>query len=330
MNGKKINRWIVLFICSVLVILVLDCATYVPLNSPGGADFNTGNNGIWLRYLWYFGKKTEQDKEGLIKRLANNQIKYAFFHVRGTDAHGNMLFKREDEGRDLVEFMHARLPDVKVVAWLYVPSSCGRNGVDLSDDSSRKNLVESSKWLVERCGFDGVQLDYEFFPNDEKNFPRVLDDTRKAIGKDKFLGVATPMWYPATLWGWSSDHFTTIAEHCDQIAVMGYDSWLYHPRAFVWIVEQQAIEVTRAVSKARNPGQCKVMIGVPVYDTDKGTPAHLTFAENLMTALKGVRQGLNSPQAVPSVFEGVAPFAEYTMDDEEWNQYRKYWLGLDN
>jgi hypothetical protein len=30
---------------------------------------------------------------------------------------------------------------------------------------------------------------------------------------------------------------------------------------------------------------------------------------------------------MPAVFEGIAPFAEYTMDEEEWWQYRKWWLG---
>jgi len=97
---------------------------------------------------------------------------------------------------------------------------------------------------------------------------------------------------------------------------MCYDSWLYHPRAYEWLVEQQAIRVTKAVSKTRPVGKCKVLLGVPVYDTDKGTQLISRFAKTFV-ALKGVREGLASPQAVPGVFEGVAPFAEYTMDNEE-------------
>lgn len=317
-----------LMVCFI-TLFAIDCFCYLMLNPPAGASFNTGNNGIWLRYLWYFGKKSQQEKDELVKQLAQNQIRYAFFHVRGTDSHGNMLFKYEKEGRALVDFMHEKVPQIRVVAWLYIPSNFGRDGVDLNDESSRKNLVESSKWLTQECGFDGVQLDYEFFPNDETHFPQLLDETRAAIGAEKLLSVATPMWYPSVLWGWDAAHFTKIAQHCDQIAVMGYDSWLYHPRAYVWLMEQQAIQVTRAVSEAvlvPVARRCKVLIGIPAYDTDKGTPAHLTFSENIVTGLKGVRQGLEAPQAVPSVFEGVAPFAEYTMDDNEWKEYRRFWL----
>lgn len=313
-----------------ILVFIIDCASYLELNPPAGASFNTGKNGIWLRYLWYFGKKTENEKDDLVRRLSQNQMRYAFFHVRGTDSHGNMLFKYQKQGRELVDFMHKRMPQTRVIAWLYVPSNFGRDGVDLKDLRSRKNLAASCKWLVEDCGFDGVQIDYEFFPNDETNFSDLLDETRAVIGLEKLLSVATPMWYPGALWGWDSQHFTDVAEHCDQIAVMGYDSWFYHPRAYVWLMEQQVIQVTRAVSAAnskQSARRCKVLIGIPVYDTDKGTPAHLTFSENIVTALKGVRQGLQSPQAVPTVFEGVAPFAEYTMDDDEWNQFKQYWLG---
>lgn len=309
-----------------LLLYVIDCATYLRFNPPGGKSWNTGRNGIWLRYLWYFDQKTSDEKEALVSRLAQNRFKYAFFHVRGTDVHGQMIFKYEDKARRLVDWIHDRLPETKAVAWLYVPSNFGREGVDLSDSTSRKNLVESCRWLVEDCGFDGVQIDYEFFPNDDKEFPFLLEDVRKAVGPLSLISVATPMWYPGALWGWDDNHFTSVAEHCDQIAVMGYDSWLYSPRLYSGLMSQQAVQVTRAVSRARN--KCTVLLGIPVYDTDSGTPAHLTFAENIVSALKGVREGLSDPGAVPSVFEGVAPFAEYTMEEDEWQEYRRLWLDV--
>jgi len=326
----KLIRIIAGVLVALTVVFVADCASYLSLNPPGGTSFNKSANGIWLRYLWYFGKKSPEEKDELVERLSENQIEYAYFHVRSTDSHGNLLFKYEKPGSELVELLHRRLPKLRVVAWLYVPSNFGRVGVDLENKNSRANLVASCKWLTDRCGFDGVQIDYEFFPNTDKMFPQLLDETRAALGPEKLISVATPMWYPGALWGWDAEHFSTVSAHCDQIAVMGYDSWLYHPRAYVWLMEQQAIQVTRAVSTAASVNdlkhRCSVIIGIPVYDTDKGTPAHMTYSENLVTALKGIRHGLKSPDAVPAVFEGVAPFAEYTMDEDEWKQYRRYWL----
>ena len=56
-----------------------------PYASAGesGASFNRGENGLWLRYLWYAGDaKYWASSERMIEHLKDDQIKYAFFHVR--------------------------------------------------------------------------------------------------------------------------------------------------------------------------------------------------------------------------------------------------------
>ena len=55
----------------------------------------------------------------------------------------------------------------------------------------------------------------------------IKPEVRAALKPDKLLSVDTPMWYPFTLWGWSDDYFKEVAKRCDQICVMGYDSFLY-------------------------------------------------------------------------------------------------------
>ena len=183
-------------------------------------------------------------------------------------------------------------------------------------------MIEEARWLVEECNFDGIQWDYELFPRNEPNFNTLLDETRAQLGKEVFISIATPMWYPDPLLGWDRKNFSEASKHCDQIAVMCYDSFYYYPRAYTWLVEQQAINVTRAVKDASS--NCSVMLGIPVYDA--GTVGHMTHSENIRTALTGVRNGLSNPKAYPEVFDGVSPFAEYTMDEDEWGQYRKWWL----
>ena len=103
---------------------------------------------------------------------------------------------------------------------------------------------------------------------------------------------------------------------------MGYDSFFYLPRAYAWLMEMQVVEVCRAVSVS--DGNCKVVIGIPVYDG--GTAGHITHTENIVTALYGVKKGLARAGADSKTFQGVSPFAEYTMDEKEWEQYRKWWL----
>lgn len=81
------------------------------------------------------------------------------------------------------------------------------------------------------------------------------------------------------------------------------------------------LRVTRAVARG-NP-RCRVLIGLPTYG--KGPRSHHAGAENIRTALKGVREGLEDPRTKRSVFAGVAPFADYTTQPEEWEGYRALW-----
>jgi hypothetical protein len=131
------------------------------------------------------------------------------------------------------------------------------------------------------------------------------------------------MWAPIAGWlGWSEAFFTEVAADCDQIAVMAYDSGVYLPRAYVWLVRQQVARATRAVARG-NPRR-RVLIGLPTYA--KGGASHHAYAENIRLAIKGVREGVADPRTDLSVFAGVAPFAEYTTQPEEWAIYLEWWL----
>jgi len=76
-------------------------------------------------------------------------MKYAFFHVRSTDATGHLKFKFEESGRELVDLVHKRLPVTKVIAWLYIPSNVGQSGVDLENATTRKT-ADRVRALVNR------------------------------------------------------------------------------------------------------------------------------------------------------------------------------------
>ena len=309
------------------MLLALDFV-YAPKLITTSSSENRGENGLWLRYLWYFGKHSETETHLIMRRMRESQIKYAYFHIRSTNNDGTLKYKFQDNARKLNATLHAQLPDTKSIAWIYVPSRHGKNrdGVDLRLVTTRKNLIDSAKWLVDECDFDGVQWDYEFFPNGEREFPILLNEARERLGPEVFQSVATPMWYHMTLWGWNEGSFIKIAQRCDQIAVMCYDSFFYYPRAYYWLVEQQCIHVTQAAAKTH--GACKVILGIPAYD--EGTAGHLTHTENIHTAIAAVNSGLKDKRVVQSAFAGVAPFAEYTMDEDEWKIFNKEWIGQES
>lgn len=330
-NGRETKRskqfkvtkpWSILFGTVVIfaAAFALDFWTYPLYTDIGGRSFNQSENGLWLRYLWYFGKYSPEELQSMLKRLNDYQVRYAYFHVRGLNKEGELEFHNPAEARRLADAVHSNCPSAKVVAWVYI----GSNVVDISAPKLRRRMIEEAKWLIEECRFDGIQWDYEFALNEGDNLISLLKESRAAFPKSSLISVATPMWYPGTLWGWSSDYFGKVAANCDQVAVMCYDSFFYLPRSYVWLVKQQCINVSAAVWKANK--KCRLLLGVPTYNTFQGTLGHHGVPECIKLALKGVREGMSDPKAAPEAFAGVSPFADYTTDDDEWQTYRALWL----
>jgi hypothetical protein len=309
------------------LLLVADYALYAHLARPGGRTYNRGENGLWLRYHWYFGRRSDDRIRELAGRLRERQIRFAYFHVRHISKDGSLRYHYPAEAHRLIATLHGEAPEVKVIAWVFAGNSrlahTGVGDVDLSSEEVRQRMVEEARWLVTRCGFDGVQWDYEIVDDGDPYLLYLLRETRAALPPGKLLSVAAPIWspFPGRL-GWSEETFARVAALCDQICVMCYDTGLYLPRAYVWLTRQQAIHVTRAVARG-NP-RCRVLIGLPTYG--RGGPSHHSPAENLRLALKGVREGLADARANGAVLAGVAPFADYTTQPEEWETYRVLWL----
>jgi hypothetical protein len=324
---KKTRRWLWPLLLCAAVAVVLFCVDYwaYPYGAvPTGGRENRGENGLWLRYKWYFGEKTADEWRELPHHLKQQQIRSAWFHVRAISKTGRLNFRYPDRARKLTDFLHREIPDVKVMAWVYVGNQRGQGEVNLADTTVRGEMVKEAVWLTTVCGFDGIQWDYEICGDNDPYLLALLRETRAGLPQGKQLSVATPMWLPPPLgrFGWSEAYFAQIAALCDEIAVMCYDSGFLMPRSYVWLVAQQAPHITQAVAKG-SPN-CRVILGVPTYG--QGLFSHNPRAENIRLALHGVRRGLANSKTNLSVFAGVAPFADYTTESHEWETWRTLWL----
>lgn len=303
----------------IVCVLALDFII-IPLNTHCTAPiFNSGKNGLWLRYKWYFGQHSEADLQKMCRHLREDQIRFAFFHVRDVASSGALKFHHATDATKMLSAVRLQAPDCKLLAWVYVSST----GVDIANKEVRHKMIDEAKWLVNECGFDGIQWDYEFARNDNQALCSLLSETKAELAKGSLVSCATPMWYPGVLWGWSDSYFRQVCSNCDQVALMCYDSFFYLPRAYSWLLSQQCAHVL-ADAAAPNTG-CRVLLGVPSYDD--GTAGHLNQPENLKVALPAVRNGLEQNPANRNSFDGVAIFAEYTTDENEWQDYRHLWLG---
>ena len=207
--------------------------------------------------------------------------------------------------------------------------------VDIADPAVRAAMVEEAVWLVEEAGFRGVQWDWEFAPGATDELVALLRETREALPFGTSISVTTPPWMPWPLgrWGWSEGDFRRIGAECDQICVMCYDTGMFLPRAYVWLVRQQVFHVSRALTEGG--GLARFRVGVPTYGDEGSLPSHHAHAENLRMALKGLREGAamaDRPLTAgalgrPIVFRFVGPaiFANWTTDEAEWQTWEELW-----
>ena len=305
-----------------LALLAVDYRAYPYGRAAGGKSFNQGDNGLWLRYTWYFGQHTAAETELLARHLQERQIRYAYFHVRSITGAGKLAFHYPAQARRLIAALHHSAPSVKALAWVYVGNAQGQGSVRLSDKAVRTAMISEAFWLVNECGFDGVQWDYEICEDGDPDFLALMRETRAALPADKILSVATPIRFPLRRFGWSDAYFSQVALNCDQMTVMCYDTGFYFPRSYVWLVRQQALTIPQTVARA-NP-RCRILLGLPTYGP--GFLSHNPRAENIKMALRGVREGLSEAEPNVGSFAGVALFADYTTEPDEWDTYRKLWL----
>lgn len=288
-----------------------------PITAPIG---NTRENGLWLRYTHYFGEKRDDELITLANDLKKYDIRWAYFHVRFIKKDGTLNFRYPDKARKMLGTLRKTNPNVKALAWTYAGNGLGEGNVDLTNPTVRATMVKEAVWLCTECGFDGIQWDYEICPNGDPNLLKLLEETRAALPKGKTIAVCAPAWLPfGSLLGWTEEYITQVSARCDQVQVMCYDTGFVTPRAYVWLTAQNVIRFTNAASPS-----CRIWLGVPTYGP--GFRSHNPRSENLENSLRGAREGLAQAKH-PERFGGIAPFADYTTDDDEWRTYQKLWQG---
>jgi hypothetical protein len=322
---RKLLRRILVGTGVLLAVGLVDYFVYPYGTLTTGPVANRGENGLWLRYTWYFGEKSDAETVELARNLVKREISTAYFHVRSITKSGALKYRYPEAARKLTKTLHREAPGVKLVAWIYAGNSRGEGEVVLTDPAVRRKMVEEAVWLVKECGFDGMQWDYEICNDGEPGFLPLLQETRKALPSGALLSVAAPIWLPFPLgrFGWSEEYFAEVAGACDELCVMCYDSGFWLPRGYAWLVHQQAVRVSRAVASGNI--KCRLLLGVPTYGP--GFFSHNPRAENIAIALKGAREGMADAGADRRVLAGVALFAEYTTDEDEWRTYERLWLG---
>ncbi len=303
--------------------------------SFSGAHFNRQQNAVWAQHEWVGETHTAQEYNDLAALLKQEQITYLFQHVGPLNGDGTIPVSLYPNAATFVSEMKARLPNLKILAWMGQEEKEGGGPLDISNSQTRANIVAEAQLFTQQLGFDGIHYDIEPVHNLDPHFIDLLIETRAAIGSHKMISVSAPKWAPAarvipfvqaisgrgSAW-WTSYYFLIVSSHVDQLVIMMYNTGLPTASLYEALVKQETAHILDANNSAAHPAQ--VLIGIPTYH-DNGPGFHDT-AENMLSGLKGVTAGLNSGENT-SHFGGVAIYPLWLTTQSDWQTYNHLWLG---
>ncbi|MBI5379950.1 MAG: hypothetical protein HZA23_07350 [Nitrospirae bacterium] len=313
---------------SVLLYLASDTGP-----NPSSVSHNRQRNGIWLQHAWFSEPQTAQRLAELGSQLREHGMRDLYLHVGPLNEDGGIPPYPPEVARTFLGGIREAVPGVRVFAWLGgIPVGSPRGKVDLQDETVTQAIADRARELT-TLGFDGVHLNIEPIEDGDPAFLALLERVKGALGEGKLLSVAAMKWKPFNLphpwfrkWFWISAYFRDVGRTADQVVVMAYDTAIPFRRLYAWFVKQQTIQVTRALDEESASGgapRCEVLIGLPTYD--RATRVYDPEVENLEQGIRGVIAGLEDERSAREVFAGIAIYAHWVTDEQEWAVYRQLW-----
>lgn len=276
---------------------------------------------VWMGVTWSMDEHNAGRVEQLTNDLISQQVDdvYVYVSYLKPDDFFNPTY---DHAKSFIQTLKTFAPDIRVMAWVGVPISITQSDGQpvanrLESKAIREQIAEFSVFVVNELGFDGLHLNAELIPNDDRAFIETLkliqetlpettifSTTAHALRLDRAV-TASP--YPVMPHHWTSDYLREVAEYVDQIVLMAYDSGLFLPSDYKsWMTYQ----VETSAQALQNP-QTELLIGITT--SEEWTPSHQTQAETLSTALQGFHTGYMSR------IDGIAIYPYWDTSVHEWN-----------
>jgi hypothetical protein len=302
-------------------------AAFAPYGDLAPHPFNQNRNAVWLEHRWLEKPHSIEEMEQLFRFLDHHGIVYAYPHLIPFDSAGRLPLHNREQMRAFLATARQVAPNMKVLPWvggLRVGYKRSRPGtIDLGDLGQRQRIVAECRGLMDE-GFDGIHVNVEPVANGDDDYLALLRALRAAVGTGILSLSATrpgpmaPAFAPNFFW--TADYYARIAETADQVVLMTYDTAIPTPGLYRRYVAYAAAMVTADLARS---SRARVLVGIPTYK-DSGL-MHRKGVETPENALIGVVSGLRGRAG--GTFEGVALYAEWTTDPEDWAVYERVWRG---
>ena len=302
-------------------------AAFAPYGDLAPHPFNQDRNAVWLEHRWLEKPHSVEEMEQMFRFLDHHGIVYAYPHLIPFDGAGRLPLHNREQMRAFLASARQVAPNMKVLPWvggLRVGYKRSRPGtIDLGDLGQRQRIVAECRGLMDE-GFDGIHLNVEPIANGDDDYLALLRALRTAVGTGILSLSATrpgpiaPAFAPNFFW--TADYYARIADAADQVVLMTYDTAIPTPGLYRRYVAYAAATVTANLARSH---RTRVLVGIPTYD-ETGL-MHRKGVETPENALVGVVSGLRGRTG--GTFEGVALYAEWTTDPEDWAVYERVWRG---
>jgi glycosyl hydrolase family 18 (putative chitinase) len=315
----------------VLLVIVVAAAclyaAFAPYGDLAPHPFNQNRNAVWLEHRWLEKPHSVEEMEQLFRFLDHHGVVYAYPHLIPFDSAGRLPLHNREQMRAFLATARQVAPNMKVLPWVgglrvgYKRSKPGT--IDLADLGQRQRMVAECRGLMDE-GFDGIHVNVEPVANGDDDYLALLRALRAAVGTGILSlsatrpGPVAPAFAPNFFW--TADYYARIAETADQVVLMTYDTAIPTPGLYRRYVAYAAAMVTADLARS---SRARVLVGIPTYK-DSGL-MHRKGVETTENALIGVVSGLRGRAG--GTFEGVALYAEWTTDPEDWAVYERVWRG---
>ena len=284
------------------------------------------NNAIWLGHGWLGADswfiRNNRNKEdfrsvekisALFKKLSDNKISTIYPHLCPAQMNGKIAPYDSGQVERFLDI--AEQYNIKVIPWI---GGVYEESARPADEKWRKNFVASVDELLKKHPrLAGIQINIEPWPSDNVGFLMLLDAIRP-VTDGKILSVAA--YPPPTKWHqfpnvhWPLVYIKRLTNHCDQLAVMMYDTAIPLEKFYIKLMT----DWTKQLTTATRSSTCELLLGIPAYD-DAGVGYHHPGVENINSALQGISA---SPRK--NAINGIAIYCEWEMNENKWSVWRKF------
>ncbi len=320
-----------------LVLAALACTPSTDTPSPH-LTLDRSENGIWMRRHWlHGGPEVEGHEDRLRRELAaaakTNGVTRLYPFLGPMDWQGHPGWRRDGfihryEPERVAAFTAAMAgldPELRIIPWT---GGTWPHDVLFADPERIAGFVEHTRRLTQELGVHGVQLNVEPQPSYTEGYLDLLTRVKQAIGPDKILSIAAypppTVHQPAEEVHWTLPFLQDVCMASDELAVMAYDTGLRYRPLYRALIERWTLDLAETLPPPEEGG-CVWLLGLPAYEDDE--PWHRPEVETIDEALRGLNDAFE--QGAPANFRGVAIYASWTTDAQEWTSYDQLWRKLE-